>query len=373
MDSAKREMMIVVMLLVLIGIVMVYSSTSVSSMRAYGSSFYYLWKHIFAAVIGIIGMILVSRFEHQRLRGMSKILLIISFVMLLLVFIPGIGITVKGARRWIKFWPTTFQPSEFAKLSMVVFLADYMSRNLPRMKEIKHGMIIPVAIMGAFQILFILQPDFGGMINIGLLTLCLLFIGGTRLKYLLSLLLLSIPAIVVLIVFFRYRLSRIEAFLHPWQDPQGGGFQLVQSFLAFGRGHIFGVGIGNSKQKLYYLPEAHTDFIFSLIGEELGLIGVTVVIGLFVWFITRGLSIAKNAEEPFSYYLSMGIVILIGVQTVINLAVTTGLMPTKGLPLPFISYGGSSLLVNMVAVGILMNISEGNTRRRLMGEIRLSR
>lgn len=370
MDNAKRDIMIATFTLVLIGMVMVYSSTSILSIRKYGSSFHYLWKHIFTVIIGIVGMFAISKIEYQNLKRGSIILIVISFVMLLLVFIPGIGHSVNGARRWIRLWPTNFQPSEFVKLSMVIFLSDYMSKNLYRLKDLKYGIIIPVSIMGAFQVLFILQPDFGGMVNIGILTISLLFIGGVRLRHLISMVLLSIPALFILIAFFPYRLSRIKAFWDPWQNPRGSGFQLVQSLLAFGRGHVFGVGIGNSKQKLSYLPEAHTDFIFSLIGEELGLIGVIVVICLFIWLIARGISITKGSDDPFGYYLSMGLTVMIGVQAIINFSVTTGLMPTKGLPLPFISYGGSALLINMLAIGILMNISENNMKRRLVSDIK---
>lgn len=367
MDNAKRDITIATLFLILIGIVMIYSSTSINASKQHGSSFYYLWKHLFTVIIGVIGMFFVSRLEYQRLKRIGIIFLISSFVMLLLVFVPGIGVSVNGARRWLRLWPTNFQPSEFVKLSMVIFLSDYMSRNAHRMKDLGYGIIIPLAVMVAFQLLFILQPDFGSVVNIGILTICLLFIGGARLKYIVSIVLSSIPVLVVLIVFFPYRLKRVTCFLDPWQEPRKCGFQLVQSFLALGRGYISGVGIGNSKQKLSYLPESHTDFIFSLIGEELGLLGVMVVIGLFIWLITRGLSIANKTEDSFSYYLSTGLTIMIGIQVVINLAVVTGLMPTKGLPLPFISYGGSALLINMLAIGILMNISENNIRRGLMG------
>ncbi|GAB4542150.1 MAG: putative lipid II flippase FtsW [Thermodesulfovibrionia bacterium] len=369
MDRARRDIMIVTLILALIGVVMVYSSTSIISARAYGSSFNYILKHIFTMLISIMGMLLISRLDYQNLKRLSIILLVTSFVMLLLVFIPGIGVSINGARRWINLGLTNFQPSEFVKLSMVVFLSDYMSKNLNRMNELKYGIMIPLCVMIVFQVLFILQPDFGGVVNMGILTLSMLFIGGAKLRYLLSIILSSIPVMAALIVFFPYRLKRVTCFLDPWQDPQGCGFQLVQSFIAFGRGHVFGVGIGNSKQKLSYLPEAYTDFIFSLIGEELGLIGVMVVIGLFIWLITRGLSIAKRADAPFGYYLSMGLTIMIGVQTIVNFFVATGLMPTKGLPLPFVSYGGSALLVNMLAVGILMNIAEDNMKRGLVGEI----
>lgn len=369
MDRSAKGIIIPVLMLVLVGLLMVYSSTAILSTRQYGNGFHYLWNHLFTLIISIMAMFTISRLDYQKFRHLGIILLIFSFILLLLVFIPGIGLSVNGARRWIKLWPTTFQPSELVKLSLVIFLASYMSRNIYRMKELRYGILIPVGIMAGFQFLILLQPDFGGMMNIGILTLGLLFLGGARLIYLVSIVLLSLPLIYVLIASSSYRWKRVTAFIDPWQDPFGSGFQLVQSFIAFGRGSILGAGIGNSKQKLFFLPEAHTDFIFSLVGEELGLIGVITVIGLFIWLITKGIRIAGRTEEPFGYYLSVGLTMMIGVQAIINFAVATGLIPTKGLPLPFISYGGSALLVNMLAIGILMNISENNRKRELIGRL----
>jgi len=355
-----------VLLLTGIGVLMVYSSTALMSARRYGNGFHYLLNHLFTVVIGLIAMIAISKVHYQRLKKLHIPLLILSFILLLLVFIPHIGLSVNGARRWLRLWPTTFQPSELVKISMVVFLAGYISDNISRMRDLRYGILLPVGVMVLFQSVILLQPDFGGVMNIGILTMGLLYLGGARLKHLASMVILSAPAIYVLIASSPYRWKRVMAFLDPWNDPFGSGFQLVQSFIAFGRGSIFGTGIGNSKQKLFFLPEAHTDFIFSLIGEEMGLIGAVMVIGLFLWLIAKGISIAGRTEEPFGYYLSMGLTMMIGIQVIINIAVTTGLMPTKGLPLPFISYGGSSLLVNMLAAGILLNIAEDNNRKELI-------
>ncbi len=370
MDRNARGIVVPVLLLILIGLLMVYSSTAFLSTRQYGNGFHYLWNHLFTLVIGIMTMIVISKLDYQRLRGVGIILLIFSFILLLLVFVPGVGLSVNGAKRWIRLWPTTFQPSELVKISMVIFLASYMSRNIYRMKDLRYGILIPVGVMACLQSIILLQPDFGGMINIGVITIGLLFLGGARLSYLVSIVLLSLPFIYIFIRSSTYRWERVMAFMDPWGDPFGSGFQLVQSFIAFGRGNIFGAGIGNSRQKLYFLPEAHTDFIFSLIGEELGMIGVMVVIGLFIWLITKGISVAGKTDDPFGYYLSMGLTMMIGVQAIINFAVVTGLMPTKGLPLPFISYGGSALLVNMMAIGILMNISENNRKRELISNLK---
>jgi cell division protein FtsW len=340
---------------------MVYSSSAFMSSEMYGNSFHYLIKHLFTVIIGLFAMIFLSNVDYIRLKPYIIPLLMLSGILLLLVFVPGIGVSAgpkSEVKRWIRLWPSTFQPSELVKLAMVLFLADYMSRNAVRLKEFYSGVIIPIGVMMIFQLMILFQPDFGAAISLGVITFTLLFIGGIRLKYLIGIISLSLPAFCLLIYLTPYRMRRISAFLDPWSDPQNSGFQLIQSFLAFGRGGLAGVGLGSSRQKLFFLPEAHTDFIFSLIGEEAGLIGVVVVLLLFIWLFIKGFKIAMKAGDSFGYYLATGISIMIGSQALINFAVSTGVLPTKGLPLPFISYGGSSLLVNMVAVGILMSISK---------------
>jgi cell division protein FtsW len=239
----------------------------------------------------------------------------------------------------------------------VIFLARYLSSQAFRTESFA-SFIKPVAIMIAFQAIMLMQPDFGAAMSLAFLTITMLFLSGTRLRYILSLALFALPILFILIR-EPYRLRRIISFLDPWKDPLGSGFQLVQSFIAFGSGGITGVGIGGSKQKLSYLPESHTDFIFSIIGEEFGFIGVSIIIALFVLIFFRGFSIANRTQDKFTYYLAVGLSLMISVQALVNFAVATGLVPTKGLPLPFISYGGSSLLMNMAAIGILLNISRG--------------
>jgi cell division protein FtsW len=358
-----RSIFISVMILVGIGTLMVYSSTALMSMREYGSGFHYLWNHIFTVCAGVAAMVVLAKIDYRKMRPAVYILMGISLIMLVLVFVPGIGISANGARRWLRLWPTTFQPSEFVKIVMVIFLADYMDRNIQRMKDIRYGILIPVGVMLFFQGIIITQPDFGAVMSLGILTICMLILGGARLSHIGTLVLLALPVIYVLVTSSAYRMKRIMCFTDPWEEPFGCGFQLVQSFIAFGRGSFFGVGLGGSKQKLYYLPEVHTDFIFSLIGEELGLIGVMVVIGLFVWLFTKGYNVASKTKDPFSYFLTLGLTMMIGVQAIINFSVSTGLMPTKGLPLPFLSYGGSAQLINLAAVGILISISIRNDKR----------
>ena len=355
-----RDIVIAVMLLVCIGTVMVYSSTAFMSMRKYGSGFHYLWSHIFTLCLGGVVMLVLSRADYKKFRPFVYIMMVVSLLLLLLVFVPGIGIAANGAKRWLKLWPTTFQPSELVKLVMVIFLADYMDRNIHRMKNFWYGIAIPVGIMFIFQAIIITQPDFGAVMSLGILTVGLLILGGARLAHIGSLVLLSLPAIYVLVTSSDYRMKRIMCFTDPWKESFGCGFQLVQSFIGFGSGGFLGVGLGASKQKLYFLPEVHTDFIFSLIGEELGLVGALTVLGIFVWLFIKGVQVSLQTKDPFSYFLTMGLTMMIGVQTAINFAVSIGLMPTKGLPLPFISYGGSALLINMAVAGILINIARNN-------------
>jgi cell division protein FtsW len=240
---------------------------------------------------------------------------------------------------------------------MVIFLARYLSSQAFR-PESFISFVKPLAVMAVFQAVMLIQPDFGAAMSLAFLTITMLFLSGTRLRYLISLSIFALPILFVLIK-EPYRLRRVTSFLDPWKDPQGSGFQLVQSFIAFGSGGMSGVGLGSSIQKLSYLPESHTDFIFSIIGEEFGFIGVSVIIALFVVIFFRGFSIANRTQDKFTYYLAVGLSLMISVQALVNFAVATGLVPTKGLPLPFISYGGSSLLMNMAAIGILLKISRG--------------
>ncbi|BCB95857.1 cell division protein FtsW [Dissulfurispira thermophila] len=361
-----RWILIIVILLILIGLMAVYSSTSVISpdivekYRKKGvviSQFGFLKKQLFTVLLGLIAMFAAYKVPLQYLKKISIPLLVISLICLVMVF-TKLGITAGGARRWIRIWPSSFQPSELVKLSMVIFLSWYMSLSSYRNDKFM-SFAIPVGIMGLFQIVFLKQPDFGAVMSLGILTIAMLFLSGIKLRYILSLSIITMPIIFKLIS-EPYRWKRVAAFLDPWKDPQGSGFQLVQSFIALGSGGIKGVGLGEGKQKLSFLPEVHTDFIFSLIGEELGFIGVIFVIFLFFILFIKGIGIAQKTSDTFAYYLAYGISMMIAIQAVINFAVVTGMVPTKGLPLPFISYGGSSLLVSMTAIGLLLNVSKSS-------------
>jgi cell division protein FtsW len=361
MEKYDRWILFTTAVLVCVGALMIYSSTSVITpvlAKKKVTEFYYFKRHIFTIGIGFIILFLTS--YKLRLLFVQKYavhLLIASFILLILVFIPGIGVTAGGATRWIRLWPSTFQPSELVKLSMVIFLAYYLSNPEYRTDSFT-SFAKPIGIMMLFQIVILKQPDFGAAMSLAFLTFAMLFISGTRLRYLASLGVFAVPVIVMLAL-KPYRLQRITCFLDPWKEPQGCGFQLIQSFIALGSGGMTGVGIGSSKQKLAYLPESHTDFIFSIIGEEFGLIGVLSIVVLFLIIFVKGITVANRAKESFVYYLATGLTLMISLQALINFAVAIGLVPTKGLPLPFISYGGSSLLVNMAAVGMLLAISKG--------------
>jgi len=284
-------------------------------------------------------------------------LLGVSLALLVLLLIPGFGVKVGGACRWLRVAGFSFQPSELAKLSLAFYIAFSLARGGSETGSFFKGLLPHLLVAGAFMALIVLQPDLGTTVILGCWLLLILFVGGVRLLHLFSLLLLSVPLLVYLIHKADYRLKRWWAFLKPWDDPQGLGFQIIHSFLAFGSGGLLGVGLGNSKQKLFYLPEPHTDFILSIVAEELGLAGFALVVILFGILILRGIKIALDAPDLYSTYLAFSITMLMGLQVLVNMGVVLGLLPTKGLTLPFISYGGSSLVISLIGVGVLLNIS----------------
>jgi cell division protein FtsW len=356
--SYDRLLLISTLALVALGVLMVYSSTSVVTPvmeRKHIAEFFYLKKHLFTVAIGLVGMYMACKVDRDLLKKMAIPLLLLALILLLMVFIPGIGVKAGGAKRWLRLWPSTFQPSELVKLAMVFFLAWYMSMNSYRTDRFVF-FAIPVGVMAVFQLIFLKQPDFGAAMSLGVLTICMLFISGIRLRYLGSLVLMAVPVLYYLLS-EPYRMKRLITFIDPWKYRSDGGFQLVQSFIAFGSGGMSGVGLGKSMQKLDFLPEVHTDFIFSMLGEELGFLRAILVVALFAFIFFRGVSVAGDQREKFGYYMAFGLSLMVALQALVNIAVVTGMLPTKGLPLPFISYGGSALLVNMVVVGLLLNYS----------------
>jgi len=344
-------------LLLGLGLIAIYSASNYIASQEAGDSYFYLKRQAFFALIGISLLIAAKNIPAELYGRFVYPLLLVSFLMLVMVLIPGIGSKVGGATRWIKLGGFSIQPSELVKLSLAVYIAYSMSKKGPVMSSFSKGFLPHLIVVGTFMGLILLQHDLGTPVIIGSWLMLLLFVGGFNVFQLMFMGLLSLPVVYWLITSANYRLNRLTTFLDPWKDPQGLGFQIIHSFLAFGSGGIFGVGLGNSKQKLLYLPEPHTDFILSIVAEELGLVGVTAVVALFAVLIIRGIKISLNAPDLYSSYLALAISTLIGLQAVINMGVVMGLLPTKGLTLPFLSYGGSSLLVNLIGVGILLSIS----------------
>jgi cell division protein FtsW len=347
-----------------IGIVMVYSASFPVGTERMGDPFHFLKKQAIAAALGIGLLLLAARMNYRYWQGLAIPLLLGSIVCLFLVFVPGLRQQIGGAFRWLKIGPFSFQPAELAKLALVIYLARWLTRKEGRMENFTAGFLPPVIVAGILFLLVFLQPDFGTGVLFVAVVFLMLFVGGTRLRFLGGAFLAALPVLAYLAFRAHYRIGRFLAFWDPWKDPGGTGFQIIQSFLAFGAGKIFGVGLGEGKQKLFYLPEIHTDFILSIIGEELGLIGVTLIIILFLALIIRGFQSCLRAPDLFGTYLALGVTTLISIQTLLNMGVVMGLLPTKGSTLPFISYGGTSLMINLMAVGILLNVhSQGGKSR----------
>ncbi len=357
MRHVRISLVMATFILLAIGVVMIYSSSSIYAWERLGSSAYFLKRHLIYLTLGLFGALLCMSIDYRILRRFTKPLLLISFTLLVLVLLPGISREIAGAKRWFRIFGFSFQPSELAKLAVLIYMADYLSRKEDCIRDFYKGFMPVMIVLGALALLILLQPDLGTALSIVVIVLVMLFVAGVRLAHLAAVILLAVPAFYILILSAPYRRARITAFLNPWADPLGSGFQIIQSQVALATGGIFGVGLGKSLQKLFYLPAAHTDFIFSIISEELGFIGAFTVIILFMIFILQSARIAKNAVDAFGYYLSLGIIAMIGFEVVVNIGVSLGNLPTKGLPLPFISYGGSSLIFDMLSAGLLLNIS----------------
>ena len=347
---------VTVAILVLIGIVMVFSSSAAYTEQ--NDSFYFLKRQVLWCLLGTGLLLITKNLDYHNLHQYTYPIMIFTFLLLIVVMFPEFSKKVGGARRWLAFGGFSFQPSELAKFTLVLFIAKSLVKRADKLRNFAYGYLPNLIVLGFFFIPILFQPDFGTAMVILVVTFTMLFIAGLRKKFLFLSILAIIPFIALAISFAEYRTRRIIAFLNPWEDPSGDGFQVIQSFYAFGRGGFWGAGLGESSQKLYRLPEAHTDFIFSVIGEELGFVGTTAIVLLFLIFIWRGFLTAYQAKDPFGTHLATGLTLLIGLQAFINLGVASGLLPTKGLTLPFISMGGSSMLVTMLSVGVILNISE---------------
>ena len=352
-----------VVVLCSVGVIMVYSASAIIAVDRFNDPFFFLKKQFFWAVIGFGCLWVALRLDYRRLERLIVPLLVLSFVLLVLVLVPPFGQVINGTRRWFRAGPLSFQPVELAKFSLVLYLAAFLSRRREQMSSFAQGLVPPLLVAGLMAGLTIVQPDLGNSVVLIILTLVLAYLAGARVIHMLAIGGAALPVIGLLIAFRPYRLCRMLAFLNPWDDPQGCGFQIIQSFLALGSGGWFGLGLGESKQKLFYLPEPYTDFIFAILGEELGLVGAGLVVGVFAVLIWRGLRVGLRAPDAFGAYLAFGLTIMLATQILVNLGVVTGSLPTKGLPLPFVSFGGSALLMTMFSTGVLLNISqyEGNT------------
>jgi cell division protein FtsW len=345
-------------LLLSIGVVMVYSASAIFAADRFRDPYFFLKKQLVWAALGGACLWGTLRLDYRRLERWTLPLLIVAGVLLVLVLVPPLGQAINGTRRWIRLGPVSFQPAELAKLALAVFLAAFVARRRDSIGDAWRGFVPPLAVAGALALLVVAQPDLGNAVTLLALTFTVLFLAGSRTRHLSYVAAAAIPLVVVAIAVAPYRLRRIMAFLDPWQDPRGDGFQIIQSWLAIGSGGLLGRGIGDSRQKLFYLPEAHTDFIFAVVAEEVGFVGAMAVLALFALLVWRGLRIGLRAPDVFGAYLALGITVLLATQALVNLGVVTGLLPTKGLPLPFISFGGSALLMTMAATGILLNISQ---------------
>lgn len=350
--------------IVLFGLLMVYSSSYIFAQERTGDGFSFIRKQAIYALLGLGAFSIAAHIPLEKWKKTSGGLWLGAIITLLLVLIPGVGSRVGGAQRWINFGLFRVQPSEVAKLICVMMAARVLAKNQLKVLEFKPGILEPFLYHLPILILLVLQPDFGSVVLITLTTLLLIFIAGARVTYLLSGIVSVVSIFSALVLTSPYRLARVKTFLDPWQDPSGKGFQVIQSMLGLYQGSIFGQGLGNGKGKLFFLPEAHNDFIFAVIGEELGFLGITAVVLAFVFLIYRGLKISWTAlqtrHDRFSFYVGCGITLMIGVQAFFNMGVVLGLLPTKGLTLPFISYGGSALMINLFEVGILYSISKAN-------------
>lgn len=387
MDANKRHfdflLLSVVLALVSLGIVMVYSASFVVAGQKFADNYYFLKKQALAAGLGFCLLFWAARTDYHRWQKLTWLLVLLSIILLafLILPIPGLRREAGVPARWLRFFSFSFQPAELAKFSLVVYMARSLFKKGETVQNFGQGLLPHFIVLGIFFGLVFKQPDFGTGVIFCMLVFIMLFAGGARILHLGGIILAALPIFLFLALQANYRKERLLAFLNPWHDPGNTGFQIIQSFLAFGAGKIWGLGLGEGRQKLFYLPEVHTDFIFSVIGEELGLIGVAAVISLFYFLTFRGWQISLRAPDLFGRYLGLGLVAMIAVQSLMNMGVVMGLLPTKGSPLPFLSYGGTSLIINLMAIGILENISaqglrkvrENNDRRRGDGRSSLSR
>lgn len=355
-------LILITFLLLGFGLVMVFSTSYYIGLTDFNDTYYYFRKQLIFAGVGLLLFFFISNISYSFYRRHVAIILLACF--LLLISVLFVADTINGAKRWIDIGITSFQPSEFVKLGIIIYTASIMIKKQPVMDQFKRSIIPPLTIIGLICILLVFEPHYSAVVIIFFTSFVIIFCAGAKLKHLLLVSFACLPILAAILFLADYRVDRLESVFNPWKDQNDTGYQLLQSLFAIGPGGLTGTGLGNSIQKLAYLPEAHTDFIFSIIGEELGFIGGTTVIILFILLIMRGMIISIQAPDLFGTLLGIGIVSLIAIETIFNLGVVTGLLPVTGVPLPFISYGGSALLIKCIEVGILLNISRYRIQKK---------
>ena len=342
--------------LLVIGLLFIYSASSIFALEKFGQSHYFVKKQLVGLVLGILGLVLIQMFPLQLIKKITPFFFWGSLGLTSLTLVHPFAVHIHGSSRWINLFGLSFQPSELLKIAFIMYLAYFLAKKERNLSSLWHTYIPFIVILGSTCAMLLKQPDFGLTVTLFITSFILLFIAHIPTKHMVISALGLIPVVIALIVFKPYRVQRILTFLNPWIDPQGSGFQIIQSLIAIGSGNFWGVGISHSKQKFFYLPMQHTDFIFSIIAEETGFFGSLLLISLFILLLYFGMHIAWGLPDTFSTFTTLGFIILISLQTIINLAVTTGLVPTKGIGLPFVSYGNTALVCNLLMVGLLINL-----------------
>ncbi|MFH1996185.1 MAG: putative lipid II flippase FtsW [Candidatus Omnitrophota bacterium] len=364
MRGIRRSIFIITLVLLATGVVMVYSSSALYGYERLSDSMHFIKRHLMYLCIGFVMMFASMTVKLDVMKKMSKPVMFVSLMMLSVVLIPGIGREFGGAKRWIHFGMINFQPSEFAKVAVIIYLAGFLSRKGKDIRDLVYGYAPGAIVIGITVGLICVEPDLGTAIVVAAIGLTMMFVAGANIRHLAVTTLAAAPVLLIQLIGVPYRRRRLAIFLNPWSDSRGSGFQIIQSLLALSSGGLFGLGLGHSRQKLFYLPEPYSDFIFSIIGEELGFIGAGSIVMLFALFCWQGMRIVLKTDDPFGRFVSLGIIAMISFEVIINIGVVSGIFPTKGLPLPFISYGGTSLIFHMTAVGILLNVAAANDEGR---------
>lgn len=359
--SFDKWLFLAVVLIASFGIVMIYSASSIWAEYKFHDAFKFVKAQGVFFIVGIFLLLFLSKIHYKIYQQKANLILFVCFLLLALVLIPGIGSIRNGSRSWFGIGGFGIQPSEFAKVGLIIFVSKYLAMNQKAMRSIKKGVFPILIVIGVFFLLIMLEPDFGTAMVIVLTLVVMIFISGVALSFFVKVGLLGILGIVGLIIVAPYRMLRIVAFLNPWSDPLGSGYQIIQSLYAIGPGGLLGQGFLQSRQKQFYLPEPQTDFIFSIISEEFGFLGILIITSFFAFIFYRIIKIALNTQDLFGKYLAFGLGIGIIIQALLNIAVVIGLLPVTGVTLPFFSYGGSSLLVSLASIGIILNVSRNNT------------